>query len=140
MLGRGAAEYTQQRLCVVRARFDLGDKAPQINGIKVYQGERIEDEVNIEVDVMWSGRQAREPALGRHVAQFPSAAQCLAACKELLVAHKHRSVFVMLCSRWLHLSALAAQRKILRDLPSKQDMQTPAIAAKLLIGRYKKHL
>ena len=41
------------------ARFDLGDKAPQISGIKVYQGERIDDEVNVEIDLMWSGKQAR---------------------------------------------------------------------------------
>ncbi|KAK9836322.1 hypothetical protein WJX81_005293 [Elliptochloris bilobata] len=44
-------------------RFDLGEKAPQINGIKVYQGDRIEDEVNIEVDVMWAGKQDVQLAL-----------------------------------------------------------------------------
>ena len=52
------------------ARFDLGDKAPQINGIKVYQGDRIEDEVNLEIDVMWSGKQARPSTLGYHIAML----------------------------------------------------------------------
>jgi len=27
--------------------------------VKVYQGEHIDDEVNIELDIMWSGHQAR---------------------------------------------------------------------------------
>lgn len=61
ILGCGAAILLDERFVWLRGRFDLGDKAPQINGIKVYQGDRIEDEVNIEVDVMWSGRQARSP-------------------------------------------------------------------------------
>ena len=77
------------------ARFDLGDKAPQINGIKVYQGDRIEDEVNLEIDVMWSGKQARHTTLGylthRHAR---GAAHYLTACAEacwqctLIIAHK----------------------------------------------------
>lgn len=57
------AVYLARLVCLV-ARFDLGDRAPQINGIKVYQGDRIEDEVNLEIDVMWSGKQARPFALG----------------------------------------------------------------------------
>lgn len=54
----------------MHGRFDLGNKAPQINGIKVYQGDRIEDEVNLEIDVMWSGKQARQSALGCHTAML----------------------------------------------------------------------
>ena len=88
------------RPCVLHVRFDLGDKAPQINGIKVYQGDRIEDEVNIEVDVMWSGRQARAPTLGCHEATHRSCssvvkadsieARCMTASQGLMLVQEHR--------------------------------------------------
>lgn len=39
------------------ARFDLGDKAPQVNGVKVYNQAGISDEVMLEFDFTWAGQQ-----------------------------------------------------------------------------------
>ncbi|KAK9807354.1 hypothetical protein WJX73_005591 [Symbiochloris irregularis] len=36
-------------------RFDLGDKPPQVNGMKVYKNQAVKDQVIIEADFVWAG-------------------------------------------------------------------------------------
>lgn len=36
-------------------RFDLGDKPPQVNGIKVYKNQAVKDQVIMEADFVWAG-------------------------------------------------------------------------------------
>ena len=36
-------------------RFDLGNKPPQVNGIKVYKNQAVKDQVIIEADFVWAG-------------------------------------------------------------------------------------
>lgn len=40
-----------------KRRFDLGEKPPQANGVKVYKSPAAKDQVIIEADFIWAGEQ-----------------------------------------------------------------------------------
>lgn len=46
---------TQRSGC--SCRFGLGDKAPQLTGIKVYETDRASDTIIIEADGSWASHQ-----------------------------------------------------------------------------------
>ena len=69
-------------------RFDLGDAAPQANGVKVYSSEGEAEEIMIEVDFSWVGNQDVQltmKPIPKHLGPFSPAGALLSSIIRLRV-------------------------------------------------------
>ena len=69
-------------------RFDLGDAAPQANGVKVYPMDNSQEEIMIEVDFSWEGNQDVQltmKPIPKHLGPFTPAGAILSSIIKLRV-------------------------------------------------------